>query len=73
MDRVGWRGAAAVRHDLDEVRTALDLLACRAANLVDAVANAPERAEPMLRSRRQPIVVAPAKIRVPAGLAQRLA
>src|SRR5882757_1774375 len=69
MDRVGRRGAAAVRHDLDEIRAALDLFARRAANFVDPVANASERAQPMPRSRREPIIVAPAKIRVSAGLA----
>ena len=73
MDRVGRRGDAAIGHDLDEVGAALDLLARGAAHLVDAVAEAAERAERDGGSPARPVVVAAAEIGMAAGLAQRLA
>ena len=42
VDWIGWRGAAAIGHDLDEIGTALDFLARGPAHFVDAVADAAE-------------------------------
>ena len=73
MDRIGRRGAAAVRHDFHEVCPALDLFACGAAHFIDPISNAPEGSQSEAGLRRRPVVETSSIITVAAGLAQRLA
>jgi len=72
-DRVRGRSDAPVGHDLDEVGARLDLLAGGTAHLRDAVANAPERAEPPPEIARLARVEAAAQIAMSAGLGECLA
>jgi hypothetical protein len=71
MDWIIGRRDAAVRHDLDELRAGLDLLARRLAHPVDSVHEARDRAD--AGEKNLPVVRPRAAVAVPAGLAQRLA
>ena len=51
VDRIVGRGDAAIRHDLDETRAALDFLTRRLAHAIDPVGEAAKRADPVGKRR----------------------
>ena len=72
MDRIGRRGDAAIRHDLDELRALAQFLARGEPHIVDTIDDAPEIAEPLLH-HLSPIVGPDALVAMAARLRQALA